>query len=57
MFSQIARKIFQETLLRIDAREAVRRAVQIDGSLLTIIDNKFEIDSLSTTPIYVVAIG
>jgi glycerate 2-kinase len=56
MLSQIARKIFQETLLRIDAREAVRRAVKIDGSKLTIKDESIEIDLLNT-PVYVFAIG
>lgn len=56
MFSKSARQIFHETLLRIDARDAVRRAVQMNGSRLIILDDAFEID-LQNTPVYVVAVG
>lgn len=55
MLEQTARNIFQETLARIDAKKAVRRAVKIENSRLLIEDNKFEIDS--NLAIYVVAIG
>jgi len=55
MLSRSARKIFEETLLRIDTKDAVRRAVKIEGTKLSIFENKFELsDYLS---IYVVAIG
>ena len=55
MLLETARKIFQETLLRIDAGDAVRRAVRIEGSCLLIAKNKFEINE--NLSIYVVAIG
>lgn len=55
MLAQTARNIFQETLARIDAKKAVRRAVKIENSRLLIEDYKFEIDS--NLAIYVVAIG
>ena len=55
MLALIARKIFQETLVRIDAKKAVRRALNIENSRLLIEDDEFEIDS--NLAIYVVAIG
>lgn len=56
MLARIAEKIFHETLLRVDAREAVRRAVSMNDSLLALTEDNFEID-LSETPLYVVALG
>jgi len=50
-----ARKIFEETLLRIDAKEAVRRAVKIETGRLLIKDNEFKV--AAHLLIYVVAIG
>lgn len=55
MLAQSARKIFSETLLRIDAKQAVQRAVKIENSNLLIKDNQFEIDA--NLAIYVIAIG
>lgn len=55
ILSQIARKIFWETLLQIDAKAAVQCAVKIENAHLFIKDNEFEIDSKLS--IYVVAIG
>jgi hydroxypyruvate reductase len=52
MPSQAARKIFAETLLRIDAESAVRRMVKIDGSHLLVGADEFELGA-----IYVAAIG
>lgn len=55
MLAESARKIFSETLLRIDAKQAVQRAVKLENSRLLIKDNKFEIGSKLS--IYVIAIG
>ena len=55
MLARTARKIFHETLTRIDAKKAVQRAVKIENSRLLIEDNEFKIDANSA--IYVVAIG
>lgn len=55
MLEQSARKIFNETLLLIDAKQAVQRAVKIKYSQLLIKDNEFDLDS--NLAIYVVAIG
>lgn len=55
MLAQSARKIFNETLLRIDAKQAVQRVVKIENSRLLIKDNEFELDA--NLAIYVVAIG
>ena len=55
MLLETARKIFQETLLRIDVKAAVKQAVRIQGSHLLILENKFEISKKPA--IYVVAVG
>lgn len=55
MLIETARKIFQETLLRIDAGNAVRAAAKIEDSHLLILENKFEINKKLS--IYVVAVG
>ena len=46
--------VFQHALRSVDAREAVRDVVNLDGSLLRIADSEFEV---SERGIYVVAIG
>lgn len=55
MLVQSARKLFIETLLRIDAKQAVQRAAKIENSKLLIKDNQFELDA--NLAIYVIAIG
>jgi hydroxypyruvate reductase len=55
MLAESARKIFSETLLRIDAKQAVQRAVKLENSKLLIRNNEFEIDAKLS--IYVIAIG
>jgi hydroxypyruvate reductase len=49
-----AREIFESALQSVDAREAVQRAVALDGSTLRIFDEQFDI---TTRPVFVVAIG
>lgn len=56
MLIEAAKKIFHETLLRIDAREAVKRAVEVRGSRLAICKSMFELDPAKPN-IYVVAMG
>ncbi len=51
---QHAREIFSSMLHSVDASEATRRAVNLDGSRLRVRDT--ELDSTSR-PIYVVSIG
>ena len=55
MLAESARKIFSETLLRIDAKQAVQRAAKIENSRLLVKDNQFELGS--NLAIYVIAIG
>jgi glycerate 2-kinase len=55
MLAQSARKIFEGTLLRVDSKDAVRRAVKIETTTLSIFENKFELNDYPS--IYVVAIG
>src|SRR5258705_10738675 len=50
-----AREIFKEALLAVDAGAAVRRAVRIDGSHLSVCDTA--IDLSNQKPIYAIAIG
>lgn len=51
-----AREIFDAALKSVDAGRAVRRAVQLDGSRLTICDTTFDL-SARPTGIYAIAIG
>jgi hydroxypyruvate reductase len=55
MLSRVARKIFEETLLRVDSQDAVRRAVKIENAKLSIFENQFELSDCPS--IYVAAIG
>ena len=50
-----AREIFYEVLLAVDAGAAVRQAVRIDGTQLSVCDNA--IDLSAQQPIYAIAIG
>lgn len=50
-----AREIFQEALRAIDAGAAVRRAIRLDNSKLTICETEFELAALR--PVYTIAIG
>ena len=56
MLSRAASRIFQETLLRIDAGAAIRRAVRIDTSHLIVCGEPFSLDP-AQQKIHVVAIG
>jgi glycerate 2-kinase len=51
-----AREIFNEALKSVDAHDAVRRAVRLDGSRLTINDTTFDLTSRRNC-IYVIAAG
>jgi hydroxypyruvate reductase len=51
-----AREIFSEALKSVDAGRAVRRAVQLEGSRLTLVDTTFDLTTPPTS-IYAVAIG
>ena len=49
-----ARAIFDEALLAVDAGDAVRRAVRLEGSSLRIVDLEI---GLADRPVYAIAIG
>src|SRR5437773_12014504 len=49
-----AREIFDSALAAVDARGGVRRAVKLDGSLLTICGTAFD---LTSRELYAIAIG
>ncbi len=51
-----AREIFQASLKSVDASDAVRRAVRLEGSRLTIRETTFELDARGAG-IYVLAVG
>lgn len=51
-----AREIFNETLKSVDAGDIVRRAVQLDGSRLALVDTTFDLTA-PLTSIYAIAIG
>jgi hydroxypyruvate reductase len=53
---QAAREIFDEALKSVDAGEAVRRAVQLEGSHLKIVNTTFNLEA-RPAGIYAVAIG
>ena len=50
-----ARKIFDEALRAVDARDAVQRALRLEGSILSVCDTT--IDLSEQRPIYAIAIG
>lgn len=52
---EAASKIFESALVAVDAREAVRQAVVLDGEMVRICDQEFEL--FETSQIYVVGIG
>ncbi len=54
MLAQAAREIFQKTLRRTDAGDAVRRVIRFDGSQINIRDFQVDVNDLS---IYTVAVG
>lgn len=49
-----AREIFDAALLSVDPRQAVRRAIVRDGSMLEVCGERFD---ASSTPVYAIAIG
>ena len=51
---QSAREMFDSALRAVDPREAIRRAVNLDASLLKIVETDF---AIATQEIYVIAIG
>src|SRR5712691_8550510 len=51
---QAAREIFDSALRAVNPREAIRRAVNLDGSLLKIVETEF---AIATQEIHVIAIG
>lgn len=55
MLAQIAKQIFQETLLRLDAKEAIKRIVKVENKQLLIADDSFQLNE--SFSIYVVGIG
>ncbi len=55
MLAQIAKQIFQETLLRLDAKDAIKRVVRVENNQLLIADDSFQLNE--SFSIYVVAIG
>lgn len=55
MLAQSAQKIFQETLLRIDVKQAVQRALKVENVQFLIGEEKFSLEGKFS--IYVIAIG
>lgn len=55
MLAQIAKQIFQETLLRLNAKDAIKRVVKVENDQLLIADDSFQVNK--SFSIYVVAIG
>jgi hydroxypyruvate reductase len=53
--SSIAREIFDETLRSVDAHEAVRRAVRVEGEKLLLVETEFDLKKISS--VYSIAIG
>lgn len=56
MLSETAKNIFHESLLSVDAGDAVKRAVRIDGSHLVVCNDRFALGS-GEQKLYVVSIG
>ncbi|MGB7923460.1 MAG: DUF4147 domain-containing protein [Pyrinomonadaceae bacterium] len=53
-----AREIFAEALRRVDAHEAVRRAIRLDGSrLFRVVDTTFDLSAHGGNRVYVIAAG
>ena len=55
MLAEIAKQIFQETLLRLDAQEAIKRVVKVENKQLLVAEDSFQLNK--NFSIYVVALG